>query len=261
MHPNDLLKIGTLKPHPSTKPPKPPPLLPRLPSLTPASKASSAPSSATPAAIPSPASSPTVSASNSPTLPTKTPPGSRQSSLRGRNASNNHLELLKYTEADDEDYSDMFDGQGTNDDGWSFHICLADGAGTNTMGSLQLTRRSNRSWQEDDDEGVDPFAELEDDFATDSYEENLRRDRRAAKQASVERLIARLDVNLQPGPLKEVSEELVSARECCLPDRPAVHARERPARYAARASLRAESGYARVSVCCWLWLTADFWTY
>lgn len=78
------------------------------------------------------------------------------------------------------------------------------------MGSLQLTRRSNRSWREEDEEEVDPFAELEDDFATDSYEENLKRDRRAAKQASVERLIARLDVNIQPGALKEVSEELVS---------------------------------------------------
>lgn len=78
------------------------------------------------------------------------------------------------------------------------------------MGSLQLTRRSNRSWGDEEEEEVDPFAELEDDFATDSYEENLRRDRRAAKQASVERLVARLEGHLPPPQLREVSEELVS---------------------------------------------------
>lgn len=41
----------------------------------------------------------------------RTPPTSRSSSLRGRKeASESNLELQKYTETDDEDYSDMFDG-------------------------------------------------------------------------------------------------------------------------------------------------------
>lgn len=162
--------------------------------------------------------------------------------------SNNHLELLKYTEAEDEDYSDMFDGPATNEDGELRYPCRADDSGTNTMGSLQLTRRSNRSWQEEEEEEVDPFAELEDDFATDSYEENLRRDRRAAKQASVEGLIARLDVSLQPGPLKEVSEELVRKRVGQLTlTTAALDPRELSTRYAARTALCAESGYASVS--------------
>ncbi|BEI80759.1 hypothetical protein CcaverHIS002_0112880 [Cutaneotrichosporon cavernicola] len=214
LHPNDLYKIGTIKPY-SSKPATPPslPSLPQAASVPPSKPPPAAPASAPqppqpppPPRVPSPASSPTVSVTNSPTLPTKTPPGSRQSSLRGRNASNNHLELLKYTEADDEDYSDMFGGPAANEDG------------TNTMGSLQLTRRSNRSWVDEDEEGVDPFAELEDDFATDSYEENLRRDRRAAKQASVERLIVRLETSIPAAQLKEVSEELLSTLENAPPD-------------------------------------------
>jgi hypothetical protein len=47
----------------------------------------------------------------SPKPPIRSPPTSRQNSLRSREPSESQLELQKYTEEEDEDYSDMFEGQ------------------------------------------------------------------------------------------------------------------------------------------------------
>lgn len=185
MHIDDLHRIGQLQP-----------------SARPAKKTSLPPLVAPPAALPS---SSTAPASPDITLQ-RTPPGSRQNSLPGRigNASESNLELLKYSEADNEDYSDMFDGPVI---------------GKDTLHALQLTTRSNRSWQEEDEEhDVDIFAELEDDFGADSLEENLRRDKRATMQASVERIIDQLTPSMSSDGLRRLSAELLSLLETASPD-------------------------------------------
>jgi hypothetical protein len=120
-----------------------------------------------------------------------TPPGSRNSSLRGRKAtSESNPELQKYTEADDEDFSDMFDGPAAD--------------GVVALPSLQLTRRSNSSWQEEDDEEQDPFAEF-DDFDVDDAA-NLLQNKKAALWAAVERIVSQMQVSPT---LPELCEELV----------------------------------------------------
>lgn len=188
MHIDDLKKIGQLKPSPKT--PRPAPLA----LVTPTSPTSPT----TPSHAPI---SPDITMQ-------KSPPGSRQSSLRGRTAaSESNLELLKYSEAEDEDYSDMFDGA----------IISKDGG--HALQSLQLTSRSNRSWKEEDDEStVDPFAELEDDFGTNSLEENLRRDKKATVLASIDRIIDQLVPTLHPATLQSLCTELLGLMETATPD-------------------------------------------
>ncbi|KAL1412966.1 Protein kinase of the Mitotic Exit Network [Vanrija albida] len=136
----------------------------------------------------------------------RTPPTSRSSSLRGRKeASESNLELQKYSETDDEDYSDMFDGPLDQ---------IVDP--TSTMQSLQLTRRSNRSWQDDDDDDdADPFAEIEDDFDTaDDLEANLLRDKRATLCANVTKLVNQLEGGSNDmAALRKVCDELLGLFE------------------------------------------------
>jgi hypothetical protein len=112
--------------------------------------------------------------------------------------SESNLELQKYTEADDEDYSDMFDEP----------VIKIDGG--NTIGSLQLTRRSNRSWQEDEEEEQDPFAEFDDDFDLDDLEANLHHNKKAALWAAVEKVVDQMQVGTSMTTLRGVCDELVS---------------------------------------------------
>lgn len=129
--------------------------------------------------------------------PTLSPPGSRQSSLRGKAAEAANVELQKYTEDDDDDYNDVFDGPAIPQDG-------------TTLQSLQLTRRSNHSWKEVEEE-QDPFAEFDDDFATSSLEDNLLQTKRAALHASVSDIIARLEIG--GAPVREAADELLNLFE------------------------------------------------
>lgn len=195
MRPSDLQKIGTLQ-SPPAPPPKPTHTSMGPPPVPP--KASMPPPPVPPPASPAPAPSPALPVSaSSPTIASRTPPGSRNSSLRGRKAaSESNPELQKYTEADDEDYSDVFDGPATHVDG------------ANTVGSLQLTRRSNRSWKEEEEEDVDPFAEFDDEFDLDDLEANLHHNKKAALWEEVERLVDQMQANSQA--LCDVCDQLVS---------------------------------------------------
>lgn len=132
------------------------------------------------------------------TSPTLSPPGSRQSSLRGKAAEAANVELQKYTEDDDDDYNDIFDGPVIHPNG-------------NALQSLQLTRRSNHSWKDQVEEEQDPFAEFDDDFATNSLEDNLLQTKRAALHTSVSDIIARLEAG--GAPVCEAADELLTLFE------------------------------------------------
>ncbi|WVR06241.1 hypothetical protein IAU60_003271 [Kwoniella sp. DSM 27419] len=142
----------------------------------------------------------------------RSPPSSRQSSLRGKGQSipgggdDNSLveiELNKYSEKEDEDYEDVFHGTDS--------ITVPSLHHTQ---SLQLTRRSNRSWaSEGDEEDLDPFAEIEDDFDAESLEANLLRDKRATLCASVNKLVEGLLPTAASSSLRQACDELLSLLE------------------------------------------------
>jgi hypothetical protein len=87
--------------------------------------------------------------------------------------------------------------------------------GSKDSQSLQLTKRSNRSWREadvDDEDVLDPFAEIDDDFSgdADDLEANLLRDKRATLCASVADIIEVLQPGRGQEELKNACDELVS---------------------------------------------------
>jgi len=99
----------------------------------------------------------------------------------------------------------MFDGPGIQADGG------------NTIGSLQLTRRSNRSWQEDEEpDEQDPFAEFDDDFDLDDLEANLHHNKKAALWAAVEKIVDQMQVGTSMSTLRAVCDELVSSTACSM---------------------------------------------
>ncbi|KAL7423239.1 Protein kinase of the Mitotic Exit Network [Cryptotrichosporon argae] len=191
MHPDDLRKIGTLSPAPKT---------------ISASASASAPAPVRSMSTPlrpaaAPLMSPSLSVPASP-RPTRSPPGSRQNSMRGRrDTPDSVLELQKYSEKDEDDFSDMFD-VGTQP--------VLGGS----RDTLQLTRRSNRSWQEDEeDDDADPFAEINDDFDAEDLEANILRDKRATLCASVNRVVDQMQVDTPQATLRTVCDELLSMFE------------------------------------------------
>ncbi|ORY31435.1 hypothetical protein BCR39DRAFT_571401 [Naematelia encephala] len=161
LHPDDLRKLS-MTASSSTGPPVPArslstPVKPTLSSLASTSSSLGPP--------------------RSPRPPLRSPPTSRQNSLRSKaELTESQRGLQKYTEAENEDYSDMFDIAGD-----------PTTLGTKSTSSLQLTQRSTRPWDESEDEQQDPFAEIDDDFAGDDedLEANLLRDKKATLCANV----------------------------------------------------------------------------
>nr|XP_019045791.1 STE/STE11/CDC15 protein kinase [Kwoniella bestiolae CBS 10118]OCF24721.1 STE/STE11/CDC15 protein kinase [Kwoniella bestiolae CBS 10118] len=151
----------------------------------------------------------------SPRTQARSPPSSRQSSLRGKNTpgtaadnSESLVELNKYMEKD-EGYDDIFEG---------VQPSQASGSKLHTQ-SLQLTRRSNVSWASDEaDEEQDPFAEIEDDFVTEDLEAILLRDKRATLHANVNKLVEDLTPSTPHGVLKDGCDELLSLLENTPPE-------------------------------------------
>ncbi|OCF73077.1 STE/STE11/CDC15 protein kinase [Kwoniella mangroviensis CBS 8886] len=153
----------------------------------------------------------------SPRAQARSPPSSRQNSLRGKNTpgtgtagdnSPSLVELNKYMERD-EDYDDIFEG-----------VQPSQASGSKLQAqSLQLTRRSNVSWASDEaDEEQDPFAEIEDDFVTEDLEAILLRDKRATLHANVNKLVEGLTPNTPHGLLKDGCDELLSLLENTSPE-------------------------------------------
>ncbi|OCF43911.1 STE/STE11/CDC15 protein kinase [Kwoniella heveanensis CBS 569] len=211
MHPDDIRKV---------------PLSPDLAKPTPLSSAQLSRSLSTPSKpttslpLTTPSSSLPVPASPSPRNQARSPPSSRQNSLRGKgsgagtpgstitgeNDSLVEMELNKYTEKEEEDYEDIFGGQ-------------PHASGSRQAQSLQLTRRSNKSWISDgDDEDLDPFAEIDDDFDTEDLEANLLRDKRATLCANVNKLVDGLVPHASHGNLKDGCDELLSLLENTPPE-------------------------------------------
>lgn len=109
MHPDDLRKLRITESLPAPIPQRIPSALPHP--VTPITPATPSRAQSARSAVPSGIASPGLIPPQSPKPPMKSPPSSRQNSLRSREPSESQLELQKYTEEEDEDYSDMFEGQ------------------------------------------------------------------------------------------------------------------------------------------------------
>lgn len=130
------------------------------------------------------------------------PPGSRSNSLKiGDDKWKETRQTLgKYSEANEEDYSDVF-GKVTSD------------ANDPTEGqTLQLnTRLSNRSWLGDgESDQDDPFAEIDEDFEEEAdLEANVARDKHARMCALIVELVEDLQPRTSQDELIETCEQLI----------------------------------------------------
>ena len=215
MHPDDLRKGKTvMDAGPSRSQPPPP------------QRSLSSPTKAVPSPTARPtfapliahtASNPSLSLPRSPRVSSKSPPGSRQNSLRGQTQlTESQKELQKYTEKDDENYEDMFDEKPDHGSLSQsiFQCCprLKNRAASLSRQSLQLMKRSNKSWTSDREDTHDPFAEIDDDFSLgeDDMEAQLLRDKRATLCGNVNRIVDLFEPSTPHTSLREACDELVS---------------------------------------------------
>ncbi|KAG8995688.1 hypothetical protein FRB94_008863 [Tulasnella sp. JGI-2019a] len=116
-------------------------------------------------------------------------------------------ELGRYTEAEEEDYDDIFakpSGQNTD----------------SSMQTLQLHTRSNKSWLGDgDSDEEDPFAEIDEGFADNDLETNLVRDKFARLCSTVNTFIEGLEPTAPDYALREACDGLLAILE----DAPEMH--------------------------------------
>ncbi len=88
--------------------------------------------------------------------------------------------------------------------------------GAQSTKSLQLTRRSSKSWLGDDEgDSYDPFVDIGDDFSgdADDLQANLIRDKRATLFANINRIIDLLQPSTPSAILIAACDELVGLTE------------------------------------------------
>ncbi|GJJ15641.1 hypothetical protein Clacol_009919 [Clathrus columnatus] len=145
---------------------------------------------------------------------------SRASSLSGsigrsdaRRALSGSSDLERYTEAEDEDYEDVF----AKPNGSGKEIGFTQRVDNDVLlvleqpETLQLTTRlSNKSWLGDEmSDEEDPFAEIDEGFAEDDLETNLVRDKHARLCATVNRLVEELVPSSPDYALRDACDQLL----------------------------------------------------
>lgn len=113
---------------------------------------------------------------------------------------NSSVEIQRYAEPDDEDFSDVFVSEQDESDRGS-----EDG-----MGGLMLhSKLSNNSWLGDEDDEDDPFASLEQGFDEMDLQANIARDKHARLCTLVEGLVSSLKVTEEHDILADIAEQLL----------------------------------------------------
>ncbi|KAG5975868.1 hypothetical protein E4U55_007544 [Claviceps digitariae] len=133
-------------------------------------------------------------------------PQSRPSVLPDRpmRRSRSSIEIQKFAEDDDEDFSDVF---GTN--GGSLVEKEESERGSEDGGLMLLSKISSNSWLGDDDEEYDPFASMDPGWDEMDLEANIARDRHARLAEKVEDLVSSLKTTESDDVLSELSEDLL----------------------------------------------------
>ncbi|GAO18878.1 hypothetical protein UVI_02045960 [Ustilaginoidea virens] len=132
-------------------------------------------------------------------------PPSRPSVLPDRpmRRTRSSIEIQKFAEDDDEDFSDVF---GTND---SLVEKEESERGSEDGGLMLLSKMSSNSWLGDDEEEYDPFASMDPGWDEMDLEANIARDRHARLAERVEDLVSSLKTTEGDDMLSELSEDLL----------------------------------------------------
>lgn len=116
------------------------------------------------------------------------------------------VEIQRYAEDDDEDFSDVFPDNVVSERDES------DRGSEDGVGALMLhSKLSNNSWLGDEDDEDDPFASLEQGFDEMDLQANIARDKHARLCTLVEGLVSSLKVTEEHETLADVAEQLVSS--------------------------------------------------
>lgn len=113
------------------------------------------------------------------------------------------IEIQKFAEDDDEDFSDVF---GAGD---SLGEKEESERGSEDGGLMLMSKMSSNSWLGDDEDEYDPFAQMDPDWDEMDLEANIARDRHARLAEKVEDLVGSLKTTEGEEMLLELSEDLV----------------------------------------------------
>ncbi|KAG6033830.1 hypothetical protein E4U41_006797 [Claviceps citrina] len=113
------------------------------------------------------------------------------------------IEIQKFAENDDEDFSDVF---GTNG---SLVEKEESERGSEDGGLMLLSKMSSNSWLGDDEEEYDPFASMDPGWDEMDLEANIARDRHARLAEKVEDLVSSLKTTERDDVLSVLSEDLL----------------------------------------------------
>lgn len=114
------------------------------------------------------------------------------------------IEIQKFAEDDDEDFSDIFGPV-------SSHLEKQESEpGSEEGGLMLMSKISSNSWLGDEEEEDDPFASMDPGWDEMDLEANIARDRHARLGEKVEALVRELKTTQGEDKLCELAEDLVS---------------------------------------------------
>jgi hypothetical protein len=114
------------------------------------------------------------------------------------------IEIQKFAEPDDEDFSDIFGPPSPHREIQESELGSEEG------GLMLMSKVSSNSWLGDDEDEDDPFASMDPGWDEMDLEANIARDRQARLAEKVEALVQQLKIAEGDERLGELSEELVS---------------------------------------------------
>lgn len=117
------------------------------------------------------------------------------------------IEIQKFAEDDDEDFSDVFGPEE------SIAEREESERGSEEAGLMLLSRMSGNSWLGDDDDEDDPFASMDPGWDEMDMDAKIARDRHARLAEKIEELVGSLKTTEGEDILADLSEHLVSCAE------------------------------------------------
>jgi hypothetical protein len=117
------------------------------------------------------------------------------------------IEIQKFAEDDDEDFSDVFGPESSQYEKEESERGSEDG------GLMLMSKMSSNSWLGDEEDEDDPFASMDPGWDEMDLEANIARDRHARLAEKVEALVRELKTTEGEDKLSELSEDLVSFGE------------------------------------------------
>jgi hypothetical protein len=116
------------------------------------------------------------------------------------------IEIQKFAEDDDEDFSDIFGPASSQQEKQESE------PGSEDAGLMLMSKISSNSWLGDDEDEDDPFASMDPGWDEMDLEANIARDRHARLAEKVEALVQELKISEGEDKLSELSEDLVRLR-------------------------------------------------